>query len=201
MENQLFTESGKSYWDETGVYQEQYDKLYKDLVPSSGSAKTLNGELIRAISRILHEYLNNGNINACETEMETEEYTCCSCSGAGEFEGDEICDEETGEPTGEYEMEECMDCCGSGYEEEEVEGESTVSDFYWKFLKLIGENVNDIDKELNEIEENITANLYSNHEIQFSDENRMKYERLADKVIFYVLNNEDKELPENYIQD
>ena len=32
----LTTESGKSYWDNNGAYQEQYDKLYESLVPSRG---------------------------------------------------------------------------------------------------------------------------------------------------------------------
>ena len=38
----LQTESGKTYWNEQGIYQEEYKRLYDQLVPSSGSAKTLN---------------------------------------------------------------------------------------------------------------------------------------------------------------
>ena len=69
----LQTESGKTYWSEQGIYQEEYNKLYEKLVPSSGSAKTLNGELIRAISRLSYDYFNNGNCNACVQELQSED--------------------------------------------------------------------------------------------------------------------------------
>lgn len=58
------TELGKSYYDETGFYQKEFDKLYKESVPEEGRADYLNGELLRAISRLHHEYYNNGNCNA-----------------------------------------------------------------------------------------------------------------------------------------
>lgn len=60
------TKVGKSYWDGNGAYQKEYETLYNSMVPASGSALTLNGELIRAVSRLAYEYLNNGNCNACE---------------------------------------------------------------------------------------------------------------------------------------
>jgi hypothetical protein len=56
-----------SYWNGDGRLQTEYDLLSDTLVPHSGRAKTLNGELIRAIGRLGHEYFNNGNMNAwCE---------------------------------------------------------------------------------------------------------------------------------------
>ena len=60
------TENGKSYWDGNGAYQEEFDKLYNELVPDSGEAKTVVGELVRSISRLTYEYYNNGNQNACD---------------------------------------------------------------------------------------------------------------------------------------
>lgn len=60
-----FTPAGKSYWNHEGAYEKQYNALYEALVPASGSATTLNGELIRAVSRLGYEYCNNGNCNAC----------------------------------------------------------------------------------------------------------------------------------------
>lgn len=54
----------KCYWNEEGKYQNIYSKLYADLVEDSGSSETVQGELIRAISRLYHEYCNNGNCNA-----------------------------------------------------------------------------------------------------------------------------------------
>ena len=62
------SEAGKNYWNSNGAYQEEYDKLYTELVPNSGSAETLKGELIRAISRLVYEHCNNGNCNACESD-------------------------------------------------------------------------------------------------------------------------------------
>ena len=54
-----FTKSENSYYNGNGAYQKEYEELYKKLVPNSGSAQTIHGELIRAISRLLHEYYNN----------------------------------------------------------------------------------------------------------------------------------------------
>ena len=58
------TEYPNSYWKGTGKYQKEYEKLYSELVPPSGSADTLNGELIRAISILSHEFFKNNNANA-----------------------------------------------------------------------------------------------------------------------------------------
>ena len=69
---QKLTPIGKTYYGGDGVYQSEYGELYKSLVPGSGSAETLHGELIRSISRLGHEYNNNGNGNLIEQEAETE---------------------------------------------------------------------------------------------------------------------------------
>ena len=58
------TPAGQHYWDNKGAMQTEFDSLYEKLVPSSGNAASLNGELIRAISRLHYEYYNNGNCNA-----------------------------------------------------------------------------------------------------------------------------------------
>ena len=49
-----------SYWDHTGKFQEDYDRLYSQLVPLSGKCETLEGELLRSVSKIYHDYYNNG---------------------------------------------------------------------------------------------------------------------------------------------
>lgn len=46
-----------------GAWQEQFDDLYSYLVPSSGQAKTMQGELIRLSGRISDELMRNGGIN------------------------------------------------------------------------------------------------------------------------------------------
>lgn len=43
------------YYDEAA-----YELAYAALVPDSGKAETLEGELLRAASRIAHDYTNNG---------------------------------------------------------------------------------------------------------------------------------------------
>lgn len=45
------------------TWQEQYDELWKLLVPGSGHANTVQGEVIRIIGRITDELLDNGGIN------------------------------------------------------------------------------------------------------------------------------------------
>lgn len=55
---------GKTPITVTGkTWQEQYDSLWKLLVPGSGHANTVQGEVIRIIGRITNELLDNGGIN------------------------------------------------------------------------------------------------------------------------------------------
>lgn len=61
-----------NYWNGNGKFQKEFDKLYKELVPSSGRAKTLRGEVLRAANKLYYERFNNGNINAVE-EIEDED--------------------------------------------------------------------------------------------------------------------------------
>lgn len=46
-----------------GKYDREYAKLWRRLVPKSGKAATLQGELVRAIGRLASEAYRNGNIN------------------------------------------------------------------------------------------------------------------------------------------
>tara|TARA_B100000925_G_C21863189_1_gene410884 strand:- start:36 stop:572 length:537 start_codon:yes stop_codon:yes gene_type:complete len=61
-----FTPIGKTYWNDEGVYQTEFDELYKYLVPNCGDAPTVQGELLRVISRLNYDYFNNGNCNVQE---------------------------------------------------------------------------------------------------------------------------------------
>lgn len=51
------------YADGNGKYQKEYDELWSVLVPESGSAASLQGELVRLIGRLASEYYRNGNMN------------------------------------------------------------------------------------------------------------------------------------------
>lgn len=184
------TEIGKSYWDNTGVYQQEYDSLYAKLVPAQGIASTLHGELIRAISRLFYEYCNNGNCNACEVHYEEQTWGCGACGGSGIIMEYDVDDEH------DYE-EECYDCGGSGEDSEEVESGSSVNSYYSKFLDLIRRTIPSSIKTVCEVETIITSNLYSSND-QFSDERVGVYNKLCDIVIFYVLTTQDKPLPIDY---
>lgn len=48
------------YWDESSPYMAEYQEFWEELVPREGEADTLQGELLRMISRISYDYYNNG---------------------------------------------------------------------------------------------------------------------------------------------
>jgi hypothetical protein len=52
-----------SYWDNTGKYQTEYNKAWKQLIPVSGEAEDGWPEALRAISRVGYDYYNNGFCN------------------------------------------------------------------------------------------------------------------------------------------
>ena len=58
------TENGNSYWSNNGAYSKELYELYNKLVPDTGDAQTVHGELVRAVSRLGCEYYS-GNRNAC----------------------------------------------------------------------------------------------------------------------------------------
>lgn len=57
------TQKTHNYWNDNGAYQSLYDAYYERLVPSSGNAGTVLGEMLRATSRIYYDYYNNGMCN------------------------------------------------------------------------------------------------------------------------------------------
>lgn len=162
------TKLGKSYWNNSGAYQKEYDKLYEKLVPSQGEAKTLNGELIRSASRLYYDYCNNGNCNAVVTDIETEHCTCSYCNGSGTSE-----EEEDGI---------CPECGGSGKTTEEVEGETTINPFFQSFINKLKENVPNITPIMLKIEDFMISGIVS-----FLDEHMNLYDRMIDMVTEHVL--------------
>ena len=60
------TAKGCGYWNETGAYQQEYDELWRQLVPLEGEAQTTRGEVLRTASKLYYDFFNNGNMNACE---------------------------------------------------------------------------------------------------------------------------------------
>jgi hypothetical protein len=49
------------YWSGKGPLQKEYDALYNELVPSQGKADTIEGEVLRAASKIVYRHYNDGD--------------------------------------------------------------------------------------------------------------------------------------------
>lgn len=169
------TPEGQSYWNNNGAYQEEHDRLWEELVPASGSAPTIHGELIRAVGRLFYEFCNNGNCNAIEVETGT----CSHCGGDGEeYRGyDE--DEE------EDVYDECDWCDGSG----EEEGDTVITPFYASFLDLIEENVPGAP--VQELRDFMEDNSRGYSRYKFDDEEMSIYNALTDAVIHHILTTEN----------
>jgi hypothetical protein len=102
------TKDNISFWDSNHPRQDEYQRLYNDLVPSSGEASTVQGELIRAISRLFYDYCNNGNGNVVDRAEET----CSECNGDTTFTGCPQCNR--GKVDCGCDGEDCPECEGSG---------------------------------------------------------------------------------------
>lgn len=72
-----FTAKAGGYWCEDSVNQEMDTKLWAELVPSSGSADTLHGELLRVASKIYRDAYQNGGGNI--VDFEDDGYSCDHC--------------------------------------------------------------------------------------------------------------------------
>lgn len=68
-----FSSLTSHYWDNGGLWRNVMSKLNR-LIPATGSADTLNGELVRSVNRLYYDYCNNGNINARRIEYGCDEY-------------------------------------------------------------------------------------------------------------------------------
>jgi hypothetical protein len=183
----LVTEKGNSYWNETGAYQKEYSELWDKLVPSSGEAPTIHGELIRCGSRLQYDYCNNGNCNAVETETEyeTEYNTCNCCQGSGvEINYDE--DDE------EVEVD-CSECGGSGETEEEVEidGDKVVTRYYKDMLEFLDAYLTD-PMVVERLEAFMTNKSVGYSSYTFKDDEMKHYNDLMDAIMYQVLTTENQ---------
>jgi len=186
------TKKGKSYWAGTGAYNKEFTALEKELVPDSGEANTVHGEMIRAIGRLFYDFCNNGNCNVIQvkTEMETETHSCDECYGSGEVEDEDGEEDEDGNRPNK----ECPECGGSGEREEEVEvdGDIEIDDYYHRMIEVIEEELTDKTpvRELNEFLHD-RNNGYSKY--KFSEDEMKVYNDLCDAVMYHVLTTNNKE--------
>lgn len=63
----LFSAQQCRYWHNRGTYQSYWEALQKELVPPTGQAASVAGEIVRLMSRIYYDYFNNGG---CNTKVE-----------------------------------------------------------------------------------------------------------------------------------
>jgi hypothetical protein len=169
----LSTPLGSSYWSESGAYQADHDRLWEALVPANGPCQTVNGELVRAIGRLIYEHCNNGNCNAVETDYST----CSHCGGS--CEGNSYEDED-----GEEVWEDCSWCDGTG----EEEGDIYITEMYDGFLDFIESRVPGAPVD------NLREFMLSGMGCNFGDEEMHLYNAVADAVLYHVLTTEDSPL-------
>jgi len=55
--------TNRTYWNNKGKFQAQYDYVWENLVPDYGSSDNEHIEAIRCIGRLYYEYYNNSNCN------------------------------------------------------------------------------------------------------------------------------------------
>ena len=55
------SDDSMAYWNGKGRLQAEYDELYNQLVPASGAAETIQGEVLRAASKIVYRHFNDGD--------------------------------------------------------------------------------------------------------------------------------------------
>jgi DnaJ-class molecular chaperone len=180
----LKTQLGNSYWNRTGAYQKEYNELYEELVPSHGESDTINGELLRAVSRLGYEFCNNGNCNAIELETYHEFVDCRECDGSGE--------EENYEEDGEG-MVVCDECGGSGEVEEECDGNMLITPRFQSFIDFIRDNI-DEKKNINALEGFLLDKNHGYHNYTFDDEQMDIYNKVIDDVMCHILNTENVKL-------
>jgi hypothetical protein len=165
----LETPLGKSYWNHEGAYQNIYDYLYENLVPSSGNAPTIHGELIRCVGRLYYDYCNNGNCNVLDLKMQT----CHHCGGWGY--------EEKYNDDEEQESEDCSYCDGAG----EVQDEVYITEYYEEMIDFLSNYM---------LDRTPIANLQDyllnskNGRCKFDDKEYDIYNKLTDAVIYQILN-------------
>ena len=187
------TELGKSYWNNNGAYQKEYDELYEKLVPSSGEADTVHGEMIRATSRLFYDFCNNGNCNVVDFEQEScdncggcgyEEEDCYSCDGSGHYD-DEECDDCGG--SGEHTYD-CSYCDGQGT----VDGNVIITPYYQDMIDFLYNNM--LDKTpLEKLEQFLLRSDIGYGSYTFNNNEMEIYNNLVDAVMHQVLTTENKE--------
>lgn len=163
-----FTPIGKTYWNDEGVYQTEFNELYKYLVPNCGDAPTIQGELLRVISRLNYDYFNNGNCNV----QEVIEEDCYVCGGSGWEKSDYDDEEEV----------DCSSCGGNCTWETGVE----ITEYYQRMIDFLKQYSN-AQNEINNLVKFLTDCYHYRKPNLFAEKNGHFYTKLIDKVMQQIL--------------
>lgn len=169
----LKTKKGDSYWNDTGAYQKDFDRLWKELVPPRDKASTIQGELIRIVNNFAYEYYNNGNCNSVEIIKED----CEECDGSGW----EV-----------YNDEEKIDCsyCGG---ECQVYDRKELRDDYEDYIYFLNRYLKE-DEYASNLKEFLLSDDKGYGKYKFDDDEERVYVDLTDAVMYQVLTTENENI-------
>ncbi len=86
----------ETYWNGNGKHQTAHDRLWEELVPINGTAKTKAGELLRASAKVYYRYFNDGDRMQYTLDQWTAESSTASAwkfiyqYADGEFKGKDL---------------------------------------------------------------------------------------------------------------
>ena len=198
MKNLILSELNQHYWNNNGANEEEFNRLTEKFMKPEGRSENLVGEVVRAMNRLYYEYCNNGNCNAIDAEeIEGEWIECPHCGGAGAGYVDEYY-----EDGDEWYNEECSECGGEGGYHEESDYNYYLNSFYENFLKIIrhyfelqcnkDENYEGALEAIDELKRVIEKMAT---DVDFSDENMNRYDKVVDYITYFVSNDEDNQTP------
>lgn len=157
-------------WNQEHPQQETLDRLWKELVPKEGKAETTEGEVIRAIGRLVYEWCNNGNCNAAEFLTTT----CPQCDGSGYEDEDDGDDED-------FQQADCQYCGG----ECTIPDGAEMREDFGSMLEHIAMNVPNSRDEANAVEALICGEKNYNYDY---DGNEIQiYNALTEKALAWVV--------------
>lgn len=176
------TPLGQSYWNQQGAYQVEKSEFYDKLVPDSGEANTVHGELIRSINRLYYDFCNNGNCNAVKEVFQT----CRNCHGNGTVESSGYrrrIDEEE-----DFLEEDCQYCDGEGQDSRGFE----MGEYFGRMFEFIQKTLPKEDQSaVKKLEEFILSGQDSRQTNYFGEVNMAIYDAVMDAVMYYVLTTEN----------
>lgn len=161
-------------WGEGHPQHETFRALWDELVPSAGEAETKEGEVIRAIGRLVYDWCNNGNCNAAEFLTTT----CPECGGSGYKDED-------------FEQSDCHYCGGDCT----IPDGAEMREDFGAMLEHINNCVPNIDKEVLAVKALILGDKNYNYDYDKS-ENAI-YNAMTEKALAWVV-EQKKQIAEDF---